>query len=113
MDLKQGTLIRGIGSFYTAKDSSGKEYILRCKKKFRHERISPLVGDDVLFSPGQGEEHGWLEEILPRKTVCLRPPVANVERLVIVVAPVPEPHREGLRNAVVSLADNGVRPQSG
>ena len=91
MDLKQGTLIRGIGSFYTAKDSSGKEYILRCKKKFRHERISPLVGDDVLFSPGQGEEHGWLEEILPRKTVCLRPPVANVERLVIVVAPVPEP----------------------
>jgi ribosome biogenesis GTPase len=44
-----------------------------------------------MFSPGQGEEHGWLEEILPRKTVCLRPPVANVTRLVIVIAPVPEP----------------------
>ena len=91
MDLKQGTLIRGIGSFYTVKDICGQEYILRCKKKFRHEKISPLVGDEVLFSPGQGEEHGWLEEIIPRKTVCLRPPVANVERLVIVVAPVPEP----------------------
>ena len=89
--LNRGTLIRGIGSFYTVKDADGEEYTLRCKKKFRREKISPLVGDEVLFSPGQGEEHGWLEEILPRKTSCLRPPVANVTRLVIVVAPVPEP----------------------
>ena len=87
----KGTLIRGIGSFYTVRDADGKEYTLRCKKKFRRVKIVPLVGDDVLFSPGQGEEHGWLEEILSRKTVCLRPPVANVTRLVIVIAPVPEP----------------------
>ena len=89
--LNRGTLIRGIGSFYTVKDADGEEYTLRCKKKFRREKISPLVGDEVLFSPGRGEEHGWLEEILPRRTSCLRPPVANVTRLVIVVAPVPEP----------------------
>ena len=89
--MKQGTLVRGIGSFYTVKDAEQNEYILRCKKKFRHERIVPMVGDEVLFLPGRGEEHGWLEEILPRKTVCLRPPVANVTRLVIVIAPVPEP----------------------
>ena len=89
--LKRGTLVRGIGSFYTVRDGEQREYTLRCKKKFRREKLSPMVGDDVMFSPGQGEEHGWLEEILPRKTVCLRPPVANVTRLVIVTAPVPEP----------------------
>lgn len=89
--LKRGTLIRGIGSFYTVKDNDCQEYTLRCKKKFRREHITPLVGDEVLFSPGQGEEHGWLEEILPRSTVCLRPPVANVKQLVIVIAPVPKP----------------------
>ena len=89
--LKSGTLIRGIGSFYTVRDSDHQEYTLRCKKKFRRDGISPLVGDEVLFSPGQGEEHGWLEEILPRKTECLRPPVANVTKLVIMIAPVPEP----------------------
>ena len=89
--LKRGTLIRGIGSFYTVRDSAHQEYTLRCKKKFRRDGISPLVGDEVLFSPGQGEEHGWLEEILPRKTECLRPPVANVTKLVIMTAPVPEP----------------------
>ena len=91
MTLKKGTLIRGIGSFYTVRDSGHQEYTLRCKKKFRRDGISPLVGDEVLFSPGQGEEHGWLEDILPRKTECLRPPVANVTKLVIMIAPVPEP----------------------
>ncbi len=89
--LKRGTLVRGIGSFYTVRDAQRREYTLRCKKKFRREKLVPLVGDEVMFTPGQGEEHGWIEEILPRRTVCLRPPVANVTRLVIVVAPVPEP----------------------
>lgn len=89
--LERGVLIRGIGSFYTVRDKTGKEYTLRCKKKFRRDKMTPLVGDNVLFSPGQGEEHGWLEEILPRKTECLRPPVANVTKLVIIIAPVPEP----------------------
>lgn len=88
---RRGTLVRGIGSFYTVRDPEGREYTLRCKKKFRRDGVSPLVGDEVLFSPGKGEEHGWVEDILPRKTVCLRPPVANVTRLVIVIAPVPEP----------------------
>ena len=89
--LKKGILVRGIGSFYTVRDNEGAEYILRCKKRFRREGISPLVGDEVMFFPGDGEENGWLEEILPRRTVCLRPPVANVYRIVIVLAPVPEP----------------------
>ena len=87
---RRGTLIRGIGSYYTAKDPAGICFTLRCKKKFRRQGISPLTGDEVLFTPGENEEHGWIEEILPRKTVCLRPPVANVGRLVIVLAPVPE-----------------------
>jgi len=88
---KKGTLIRGVGSFYTVKGDDGREYTLRCKKKFRRDGISPLVGDEVIFHPGRGEENGWLEEILPRRTCCLRPPVANVKRLIIVIAPVPEP----------------------
>lgn len=86
----RGTLIQGIGGFYTARTAEGREYILRCKKKFRREGISPLTGDEVLFTPGEGERHGWIEEILPRKTVSVRPPVANVNLLVIVLAPEPE-----------------------
>ena len=90
VSMAKGTLIRGIGGFYTIREPDGMETTVRCKKKFRREQQTPLVGDEVLFSPGEGEEHGWLEEILPRKTVCLRPPVANVTLLVIVIAPIPE-----------------------
>lgn len=89
-DFLRGTLIRGIGSFYTVIDREGITYTLRCKKKFRHHGITPLVGDEVLFSPGEADEDGWIEEILPRRTVCLRPPVSNVTCLVIVIAPIPE-----------------------
>ncbi|MBR2823313.1 MAG: ribosome small subunit-dependent GTPase A [Clostridia bacterium] len=88
----RGTVVQGIGSFYTVRTAEGEEYILRAQKKVRRTRLSPLPGDEVLFSPPvEGSEHGWLEEILPRKTLCLRPPVANVETLIIVLAPEPEP----------------------
>lgn len=56
---KQGTLIRGMGGFYTVL-SGGMQYTLRCKKKFRRQQLSPLVGDDVLFSPERGKSMaGW------------------------------------------------------
>ncbi len=90
-NMMQGVLVRGFGGFYVAVDDAGAEHILRCKKKFRRMHISPLVGDEILFTPGSGVEHGWLEEILPRKTECLRPPVANVSLLIVVICPSPEP----------------------
>ena len=87
----RGVIVRGMGGLYTARTPAGEAYVLRCKKKFRRLGLSPLVGDEILFTPGEEEEHGWVEEILPRKTVCVRPPVANVELLLIVAAPVPAP----------------------
>lgn len=87
MTMPQGTLVRGMGGFYTVVDAEGNAYTLRCKKKFRRMHMSPLVGDEVLFTPGEGEEHGWLEEILPRRSECLRPPVSNVSLLLLVTAP--------------------------
>lgn len=87
----QGVLVRGVGSFYTVADPAGRYYTLRCKKKFRHLHLSPLPGDEVLFVPGEGESNGWLEEIFPRRTLCIRPPAANVTRMIIVLAPVPAP----------------------
>lgn len=90
-ELHQGVLVRFFGGFYVAADADGQEYTLRCPKKFRHQRLSPLVGDAVRFTPGQGEEEGWLVEILPRKTECIRPPVANVTLLLVSICPSPEP----------------------
>ena len=87
----RGTVIQGVGSFYTVRAPDGESYILRAQKKLRRTGLSPLPGDEVVFLPPENSEHGWIEQVLPRKTMCLRPPVANVETLVIVLAPEPEP----------------------
>ena len=88
----EGSILRGIGSFYTVLcDEDGREYTLRAQKKLRHQRLTPMVGDRVRFTPGQGEEDGWLEEILPRRSMLVRPSVANVDMLMLVVASVPAP----------------------
>ena len=84
-----GVLLKGAGGYYTAADDAGQQYTLRCKKKFRRLKLSPIPGDRVLFTPGEGEIHGWIEDILPRKTCFIRPPVANVTQLLLVVAVVP------------------------
>ena len=89
--MPEGILIRGIGSFYTARTGDGGEFLLRAKKKFRRLGLTPMVGDRVLFTPGTGEEEGWIEEILPRRSSFVRPPVANVECLLIVLCPEPAP----------------------
>lgn len=73
------------------RDEDGVEHILRARGRFRLDGISPLVGDRVLFSPSQGEAHALLMEILPRTSQSIRPPVANIDLLVIVVASEPEP----------------------
>ena len=88
----EGSILRGIGSFYTVLcDEDGQEYTLRAQKKLRHQKLTPMVGDRVRFTPGQGEENGWLEEIFPRKSMMIRPSVANVDMLMLVVASVPQP----------------------
>ena len=58
--MPEGILIRGIGSFYTARTEDGGEFVLRAKKKFRRLGLTPMVGDRVRFTPGTGEEEGWV-----------------------------------------------------
>ncbi len=65
----------------------------RARGKFRAEKLSPLVGDDViveLSEPGKGT----VTDILPRRNSFLRPAVANIDALVMVVSaaiPVTDP----------------------
>jgi len=81
-----GTILQGIGGFYTAMDDAGREYTLRAQGKLRRERSKPKVGDRVEMLPGEGEAHGWICRIMPRRNELVRPPVANIDLIVIVVA---------------------------
>ena len=78
-----GSILRGIGSFYTVLcDEDGQEYTLRAQKKLRHQKMTPMVGDRVRFTPGQGEEDGWLEEILPELGISAHCVTARAEEAV-------------------------------
>ena len=90
----QGIIIRGVGGFYYALDAQGQTHQLRAQAKLRRARLKPMVGDQVEFEPGTEEEDGWLKAILPRKSQLARPPVSNIDTVLIVIAaaaPVPKP----------------------
>lgn len=84
--MMRGTILQGIGGFYTAIDEHGGEYTLRAQGKLRRERLKPKVGDCVEIAPGEGGEHGWILRILPRRNELERPPVANIDVIVVVAA---------------------------
>ncbi len=81
-----GTILKGIGGFYYALDGAGTVHTLRAQGKLRRERMKPKVGDRVELAPGEGEEHGWILRVLPRRNELARPPVANIDVIVVVVA---------------------------
>ncbi len=87
----QGLIIKGVGGLYYAKGQDGQVHVLRAKGKFRKQKVTPMVGDRILYTPDKGDEHGWVEDILPRSNALVRPPVANVKTVMVVVAAQPAP----------------------
>ena len=73
------------GTYYIS--LNGEHIQAKAAGRFRKEGLEPKVGDRVFLRPPQGGF--WLiESIRERKNELLRPPVANIDRLVIVLSPV-------------------------
>ena len=91
----QGTIVKGIAGFYYVLAGEGESRTLyECKARgiFRLDGVTPLAGDRVTISL-QEDGTGSIDEILPRVNVFDRPPVANVETMVLVAASKePEPN---------------------
>ncbi|MGI6173208.1 MAG: ribosome small subunit-dependent GTPase A [Christensenellales bacterium] len=106
----KGLVLKGIGGFYTVMDERGATYVLRAQNKIRRQNLSPTVGDYVEFTPGQGEEEGWLEEILPRKNALVRPTVANVDAVCYVLASsTPAPDTLLVDRLLLTCRMNGIQ----
>ncbi len=80
MNRLEGVIVKGIGGFYTVAVGE-RSYVCRARGRFRRDRITPAIGDRVRILPPQGEEDGFIEEILPRANLLVRPPVANITRV--------------------------------
>ena len=89
---REGTIMKALSGFYYVDDGQSMT-ACRGRGKLRHEKVTPLVGDRVRFTP-QGDGSGSLDEILPRKNQFFRPAVANIDQLVIIASeaiPVTDP----------------------
>ncbi len=82
----EGTIIKGYSGFYYVA-CEGTVYECSLRGKNRKKSVKFLPGDKVTFTvDGDSLKGGAIEEILPRKNELLRPPVANLDQLVILAA---------------------------
>ena len=84
MNTLQGIILRSIGGFYYV-EAADAVYTCRARGVFRRQGITPVAGDRVTITV-QEDGSGVLEEVLERKNVLVRPPVANLDVLVLVAS---------------------------
>ena len=88
----EGRIVKALSGFYYV-DTGEAVIACRARGKFRHQGVSPLVGDLVTVTPTQAGQ-GMVDEISPRRNQFSRPAVANIDQLVIVASgavPVTDP----------------------
>lgn len=83
--MEQGTILKGVGGTYEVKTTKGRlTCTLRGRLRLKDDRI--LVGDRVQVSINEDGRTGVVENILPRTNELVRPPIANVEQVLVVFA---------------------------
>ena len=109
--MTKGIIVKALSGFYYVKT---EENIVECTARgsFRKKEFAPLVGDYVTISITEPEKmRGVIEEIAPRKNELIRPPVANIDRLFIVVSTAsPAPNNFVIDKMTVLAAQNEIEP---
>lgn len=104
-----GLITKGIGGFYYVETSEGV-FECKAKGKFRKQKLIPLAGDRVKISVNKDAEN-TIDEIYERKNALVRPPVANIDILVIVVSACePAPNALIIDKMTVLCEKNNIEP---
>ena len=84
MNTKKGKILKGIGGFYYVKTDTD---LVECRARglFRNKDVLPYVGDNVEIEISP-DGTGYVKSIEKRKNFFIRPPIANVDLLLIIVA---------------------------
>lgn len=79
-----GRIIKGIGGFYYVKTA---DTLVECRARgvFRNQAQTPMVGDYVVIDAA-ADGTGMVCELKTRKNAFIRPPVSNVDIMVLVAA---------------------------
>lgn len=77
----QGKIIKIVSNDFTVL-ANEQLYTCKARGKLRNDNLIPMVGDAVLFD---SDKH-YILDILPRKNALIRPFVANVDQIIIIVS---------------------------
>lgn len=83
--MKNNIIIRGVGGFYDVLTKDNQEIRCKLRGKLRLSYDKVLVGDMVELTTNN-DGSTVIETILPRKNSLVRPPIANIDQAVIVLA---------------------------
>ena len=105
----EGSIIKGVGGFYYVSTDQGV-ITSKARGAFRKEGITPVVGDRVTLTL-HASGYAQIDAILPRRNLLIRPAVANVDRLLIVIsAHLPEPDWLLCDKLIVQAKLNDIEP---
>lgn len=102
----EGKIIKLISNDYTVLHND-RMYVCKSRGKFRNMKITPLVGDNVIFDL----ENKYIMEILPRNNSLKRPPIANIDQALIVMSLVePDFSSNLLDKLLVVIENSNIKP---
>lgn len=106
---RNGLVLKCIGGFYYV-EAADAVYECRARGIFRKREMTPLAGDHVRFTP-QEVGTGSLDAVESRRNFLVRPPVANVDCLLVVAAVTdPAPHLLVLDKMIAIAEYKGIEP---
>lgn len=109
MSQLNGIIIKGIGGFYYV-EAAGNRYECKARGLFRKNGIKPLAGDRVVISVNENAEN-TIDLIEERKSVLLRPPVSNIDRLFILSSVCePSPNLLIIDRLTAIAVNKGIEP---
>lgn len=109
MNKFKGIITKGIGGFYYV-EVANATYECKARGVFRKNRITPLVGDTVEISVNENAEN-TIDLICERKNFLNRPPVSNIDNLIIVVSTVePRPNFFVIDKLIATAEYKNIEP---
>lgn len=109
---KEGKVVKGLGGLFEVRiDADGEVRRIACHAKgiLKRDEEKVLIGDLVRI---REDEHGSvISEILPRKSSLIRPPMANLDYIFIVIASAkPTPATETVDKLTAIAYNKGITP---
>ncbi|ESU33091.1 GTPase A [Bacillus sp. 17376] len=107
--MPEGKIIKALSGFYYVANEDG---VVQCRGRgvFRKNKVTPLVGDEVVFQ-AENDTEGYIMEVKDRKNELVRPPIANVDQAILVFSAVEPGFSSALLDRFLVLVEyNHIEP---